>query len=431
MTGAPLSKPVIRAQSSPNLLPEERFLLAVAKLCPSSRDFEIATELAGADGFSWNSAFALAVDHRVHPLLGYNLCGAFRVGALLDPAREKSLRKAQAEATWRRSLYGRTIAPVFSSLTAKGIPVAMMKGAALVETLYPPGARLLNDFDVLIRKEAYPVVASAFCDAGFQKRFRDGHTEASELSTYHQIGFVKRSGRSALSLDLHWMMYPANRLFFIDTASLFARAQPATLQGVPVLTLSSEDTFLHYATQLLNDGFRTGYQRLSDIHALAHGGLAWDLLRRISFESRAEGAVYLALMLASMLGARIPPSIFRELESSSGGCGAASEFLADPRWPFGRLAVAHAAQPVLIARLCSRPASGRQPLLRGAYNVARRQGETILNSCLASVRLACKSGLWSAAFAAMQVAHRVRAHRLALSLTERLWKRSLPDHRGV
>jgi hypothetical protein len=55
------------------LLPEERLLLAIGKLDPSSSDRALAHELLRSINLSWDDTFALAAAHRVHPILAYNL----------------------------------------------------------------------------------------------------------------------------------------------------------------------------------------------------------------------------------------------------------------------------------------------------------------------------------------------------------------------
>ena len=94
----------------------------------------------------------------------------------------------------------------------------MLKGAALTETVYPHGTRLLNDFDILINKRDYIRVVDAFAAHGFAKVFRADRSEAQELDSYHQMALTKTLGGSQLTIDLHWLMYPAERTFCqIDT----------------------------------------------------------------------------------------------------------------------------------------------------------------------------------------------------------------------
>ena len=126
----------------------------------------------------------------------------------------------------RRELYSRTIAPIVEILAAQEIRLVLLKGAALIETVYPHGTRLLNDFDILIQRCDYERVTTAFVEAGFSKRFREGTTEVSELENYHQIGLIKRVGETMLSVDLHWLLYPTDRAFCqIDTPTLMSRSR--------------------------------------------------------------------------------------------------------------------------------------------------------------------------------------------------------------
>jgi Uncharacterised nucleotidyltransferase len=246
----------------------------------------------------------------------------------------------------------------------------------------------LNDFDLLIDKRDYDKVTAAFVKAGFSKRFRQAMTEASELENYHQIGLVKGAGESHLSVDLHWLLYPADRAFCqIDTPTLMSRSRGISFGATTALVLSPEDMLVHYASQILNDSLDMSYQRMGDLYAIAKSSPSWESTVDIACRAGSAGATHLALSVASMLGARVPSWTFRELRSACAGCHVSSQRLVVPSLVFRGLAARHEL-PILVSLLYSRQRDRIRYLrlfVAAHWQVSRRYRGT-LKSCLVVVR---------------------------------------------
>ena len=370
------------------LLPEERLLLAIGKLDPSSSDRARAHELLRSINLSWDDTFALAAAHRVHPILAYNLERDPSLKSRVPGEFHRVLRGFRAVAVMRRELYSRTLAPIVEILAAQEIRLVLLKGAALIETVYPHGTRLLNDFDILIQRCNYERVTTAFVEAGFSKRFREGTTEVSELENYHQIGLTRRVGETMLSVDLHWLLYPTDRAFCqIDTPTLMSRSRRIRFGATSTFVLSAEDMFVHCASQLVNDELSVSYQRMGDIYAMAKSSLSWESTVEIASRAGAAGATHFALSVSSMLGANVPSWAFRELRRACVGCHLSSEYLVVPSLAF-RSHAALGALPILNSLLYSRQRD-RIRFLRlfiSARWQSNRRHRGTLRSCLVVVR---------------------------------------------
>jgi hypothetical protein len=190
---------------------------------------------------------------------------------------------------------------------------------------------------------------------GFSKFIREGQSEASELEDYHQIGLRKTLGDAVLQVDLHWLIYPRERAFCqLDTTALMSRATSVPFGPTHAFVLAPADMLIHCASQLVNDSLTASYQRIADIYAIAKGFPSWDASIETAKQAGAAGATHLALSYAAMLGANVPPWVFRELKHACPGCQVTSAYLAVPSRVFrGRLAP-DAALPIFMTLLYGR-----------------------------------------------------------------------------
>ncbi len=132
----------------------------------------------------------------------------------------------------------RLVAAVGESLGRVGVPVAVLKGAALVPTVYAQPsapARMLTDVDMLVSPGHRAQARAALEAAGFRAVF------ASEAG--RSVDFAHPE--HALRVDLHATLAHHGR-FALDTDGVLARARPrADLFGAPALLPVGVDLFAH------------------------------------------------------------------------------------------------------------------------------------------------------------------------------------------
>jgi hypothetical protein len=326
----------VTAEPAPDLAPEDEVLLAIGKLHPSPADVARAAAAIARPRFPWEAALALATANRVDGLIARAVEAEPALRAAAPREVRRALGKARLAIELRNARIAGAVAAPLESLAAAGLPVALMKGGALSATVFPPGTRVLNDLDLLIRRSDYARVARSLEAAGFAKSFLRPADERDLLHDYHELSFVKRFGPTTVSVDLHWLVYHRLAPFTLRAADVIARARPARFGGARCLAMSPEDTLVHYATQLGVDHLHYAYGRVADIDALARSGLDWARVLTIARAAGAEGVTRLALGLAETLGARPPSWLLHRLAAASPGSGRVADFLADPRLLVGR-----------------------------------------------------------------------------------------------
>lgn len=416
---------------------EERFILAVAKPAPPAADVDRAHELSRDAGFDWSRAIRAARRCDVDTILAATLeplADRLEVPA----AARHTLAMARMASALRTERYASELGPALGALADEGIPVLLLKGAALAETVYAPGARRLVDVDLLVRREHYPRTAALLVERGFTPHGFRGASEATILRSWHEMGFYRTVGGDALGLDVHFRLYPPRSPCTIPTEDLFARARPITFGGFPALATSPEDTFVHLATQLGADGLRTSFRRAVDLYALVHAGLSAPRVAAIARTAHAEGLAVYALALAELLGAPSAPTLAARLSLASPGSPVASEVLADarvvtPTWTV-RYAARVALMPLLLARLRHRLAYlFTLPLPR--YGSAARlhlllpgdpggSGRSPLVAYAMRLRVVCLVCAALALLLATKACSALGAHNAAAHLRSRFWGRA-------
>jgi hypothetical protein len=209
---------------------------------------------------------------RLLPLLAHNL-------RELDDALIRRARGVLRHA-WSRNqrLFHRT-APALRALRTEGIPVMLLKGAALVARAYRhAGLRTMNDLDVLVPVAAAAQARACLARLGWRPTYfvREG-----QLPYLHAIGLGDGSGAE---IDLHWhAVFECRRPS--DDDACWESAQPVNHVGISVLVPSATDLVLQIATHGL---------RWSDsppIHWVAD--LVW-LLRSVGSEVDWERLIHRA-----------------------------------------------------------------------------------------------------------------------------------------
>lgn len=374
--------------------------MALAKPHADDRDLANGEAIISQPQFNWQPVMHLARTHWVLPMLAWNLKVRSQAWEDLPKTVRTDLGVAMVLAQQRRTFYETGLAPVFDDLQAQGIEFALMKGAVVIESVYPRDARLLNDFDLLIPVDSCSQAVKIFLGHGFQPL-----SEMPDPVARHQVSLVKGRGVGSLSVDLHWDVYPRDRPFQFRVEEVFARANLQNFGGRQVPGMSPEDIFVHYATQLVNDGFRHAFVRFCDLYGLMATGLDQNKLLSIAREAGATGIMYTALRAARLLGGRVPQESLDELAKGYPGCVIATNFLLNPQWIFGRKRLAYGIEKILAGLYV--PDTGRRRTYWRAFpqtvfHTVREQGHAspiaflqMVHAVLSTVL--CGSLLWLAA----------------------------------
>jgi hypothetical protein len=204
---------------------------------------------------------------RLLPLVAHNLASS----GLDDPLLARG-RRAQSLVWGRNQALLRAAAPVIEGLEQQGIPVLLLKGAALASAYGSFALRPMNDVDLLV-PTADAGRARAICTAaGFSASY---WLPASCLPLVHAMGYRDAGGRE---LDLHWHALWECCQPDAD-ADLWRRAVPLRVGGREVLGLAPSDQALHVVAHGLRWSAPPSVHWLADLVLVLRGpigALRWE-----------------------------------------------------------------------------------------------------------------------------------------------------------
>jgi len=226
------------------------------------------------------------------------------------------LRPAYREAALRNAVLVRQTSQVASWLTARGIPVMLLKGMHLAQFVYAePALRNMADVDVLVPREHLAETERIFVDHGYGPLPRPDLDEFCLWSNH----LAKLTKPGAPVFEVHWHIERPTSSFQIDLDGLWARSREATLEGVPVRLLAVEDLLLHL---VLHGSYHHRFDRsalkgLADIDAVVvryRDEIDWNALAQRAAEWGAAGFLYTTLQLTvDILGTPIPAAALRAI----------------------------------------------------------------------------------------------------------------------
>jgi len=267
------------------------------------QDGDLALGQGGYHPDTWHSLTDWAASRDLLPLLAEQM----RVVDALPAALRSRLQRVKYTTAAHNLLLLQALGRLLAAFNAGDIPVIVLKGAVLAETVYPSLAcRPMGDVDLLIRREHlesairvlrgqgydYPEMGVLDHSAHFAMRF------GGELSFY-------RDTPPGPAVDLHWRLFNPEWLegvIRVDEAGLWERACPVSIDGVSALQLSPEDTVWYLCLHLALHHQGTHLRMLVDIDRVIRSalpnGLDFDAVVQRAIGYRIRGFVYLPLALA-------------------------------------------------------------------------------------------------------------------------------------
>lgn len=203
-------------------------------------------------GLDWGDLLACAQSHCVESLL----FAALKETSLLDYA-PPAIRVALEQAYWHTRVTNLLLADELAALLAlfaqAGIPVVVLKGAALAFTLYAdPAVRRLGDIDLLIYPEHRESATAVLAGQGFQPFPEVQEGFGAQFSNERAF---RRCGRIPTQVDLHWAL--SGRAYWrrrISMTWFWAHTAPWSVCGQPALMLAPEAQLLHLCAHALQHG---------------------------------------------------------------------------------------------------------------------------------------------------------------------------------
>jgi hypothetical protein len=169
---------------------------------------------------------------------------------LLPPAVEDEFRLAYFRSARRNVRLFHELEGVLRHLTAVDVPVLLLKGAALAESVYENLAvRPVGDFDLLVRREGVSTALAALTALGYE--FSRAETHPGDLVTYENEIALFKPGETGCLLEVHWSLFDSPYYQHeIPMDWFWQSALPMELGRVATLMLGPEAQVLHLCGHL-------------------------------------------------------------------------------------------------------------------------------------------------------------------------------------
>jgi hypothetical protein len=231
---------------------------------------------------------------------------------------DKSARKVVAG---RNLVLFNELSKVLRVFQDHGIPVIVLKGAALANSVYDSiGERPMSDVDLLVHPEDREKIIAMLEQAGYEfKPWPVGNFHPFNINYTGEIDFLAKSGTD---FDLHWNLISfewVRLLNNLDVDAIWRAAQPLAIDGIMTLQLGPCDMLIHVCLHSMMQGY-THRVACQDIVTLVkyHQPFLWkEFVERVA-DFRLRSTCYFALEAVSMENASIiPPEVLTDLNPPS------------------------------------------------------------------------------------------------------------------
>lgn len=266
----------------------------------------------------WQALVTLAEQQQVAPIF-YHQCKRQQTEIALPPETHAMLHARYVHNAGRNLLLWKELREILKECHPQGIPVLVLKGAALLGTVYHSKAlRQMADLDLLVPEAVIGAVVNLLLARGYRAKSQIGAEISDHFTILHHLPpFVHPE--SNICVELHATVAPPNRFYSIDIADLWAAAQPLPIAGASAFTLAPEDLLLYtcmHATY--RHLFELGARFLCDVDAIVRHyqtELDWDYLVARAKAWHWHNGVFLGLYLAQqLLETPIPPATLQTLQ---------------------------------------------------------------------------------------------------------------------
>jgi hypothetical protein len=297
-----------------SLPPDARLLLACAARGPDADALGAHFDEDGA----WPGLVERAVRHRLGPLVYATLRAASDAGAVRPPdtlmARLRTIYDRHVTRTARRIA---TLEEIGPALERAGIPMIVLKGAALGPTLYgDPALRTMGDVDLLVPRHRRTAASQALQALGYVPDV--SWRSATWYHARHHHLAPLRAPDGALDVELHHLIVERGDAR-VPVDELWARARWQQIGGGSFRVLAAEDLLLHLCLHLVRDNCVVQGQ-LRDLRDVAQlirheaAALDWTVVVERARAWEVAAYTYWALWLArDMVGAPVPAVVLDRL----------------------------------------------------------------------------------------------------------------------
>jgi hypothetical protein len=274
----------------------------------------------------WGQTLQIADWHRVSPLLFCYLDPRQDAPAAVLSALERGYLANAARSMFMTS----ALRGVVDALLADGISAVLLKGAALIETVYPdPAQREMLDLDLLVPAARLHEASALLAPLGYRARSPEGDELGATmgmripLDQHHAPALIGDDQLLAVELHRHILIGGEGTRFDID--EFWQRSRPSA--NGDYLLPSPEDLLIHVCLHFTRNRVGGSYRRrhtggalgqICDIaRIVAYEPVDWSRLADTARRYHLEARVFLGLFAARELGVTIPDGVLDDLQPRS------------------------------------------------------------------------------------------------------------------
>ena len=237
----------------------------------------------------------------------------------LPASTRRALSDAHLAFTLRGEALQRLLERYVSRLKDAGIPVLLLKGAALAQTVYSdPAERVMRDLDLLVPDDKLERARALLAD--------DATSALPDRPGLRHLGAVLLPGEYT-SIELHSADHHTEWWPQAERGDPFERAEPIAIGTATAYRLNLADSFLHVACHGVRHAFPDWLTMAADVNRLLSqpdwGTAGWEEICRAARAKGRQRAVALAVAFAFLghlpTGLRevLPSALADDSESSA------------------------------------------------------------------------------------------------------------------
>ena len=292
---------------------EDRLLLYCSRLEMNNEMVKEVEKLLQSS-LDWDYIWKTTCRHRIASIVFHHVKKTGFDG--FAPAKIMKKMEGIYNATaYRNFLIRSELIKVLKVFRDEGIKVLLLKGLALIETIYKNVAfRPMSDIDLLVNKEDIYGVRRCMQELGFSQNLK---WEGIQSVDDHHLTFYPLKGQSA-PIEVHWNIGMSSDFFPFQDESMVESARVINIGGIETLILSPEDSLVHLCFHLAyHHHCALGLMGLCDISEMINrnkGNLDWGSVVNRAKKYKMGPHVHMALSLVKRIGGTdIPNEVLSRL----------------------------------------------------------------------------------------------------------------------
>lgn len=251
---------------------EKKLLLLATQ--PGERKAELSAILDSK--LDWDFIVKMAFGLEIVPLF-YRGLSPFLKGGKIPAGAVSALKKQVCFVTGLNLGYFRELKRLVAGFDKAGIPVCLLKGAAVCMPVYESiSLRSFGDIDILIKPNDLEGAIKLF---GSNYQLDYFLPTLDMCKKYHFHVSLIRKKVPAYCFEIHWSLFTPDSSLNLPPASLWENTSSFEFEGVTFKTLSPENMFLHTVIHFTRNAFSSP-RDLWDIHwLLSRGSVDFEVLR--------------------------------------------------------------------------------------------------------------------------------------------------------